>query len=440
MPEPLGARSGIGGQSAMARALWSAVDAAAAPVASLVVLVGLVRALSAQDYGVLVVATAVSSLSVAVNPAIAATTTKFVAEMGVVRGVGNRTVAGTITTALAVVTIVDAILFALVGVFIKPISGWVFGMAATNGQPLGGLLMLSMLAVGLQQVDLVLAAGIRGLECFRRQALAEVLARGATTVTILIVAWRTRSVTAVLGTQCVTYAATLLVRGELLRRILPGRRLFELPGRSEAAAVLRYGGWMWVTAIAGVAYMSLDRVVVGRVLGVAAAGRYNIYFQLTQLIHFIPSSLFAFSLPEFSRLASASGPRPSSELRRAYRSYLVVIAFTASGLAIFIMLFWSSLVHVFGAVQAGTVDWWSSLGLAIGFLVLAYNIAPYYLLLAAGQSKGVSLISTASAMVSVVLMILLIPRYGLWGASLARMAYGVMTTAFHIQARRVLRQ
>lgn len=440
MPDPVGARTSIGGQSAMSRALWSAVDAAVVPVASLVVLVGLVRALSAQDYGVLVVATAVSSLSVAVNPAIAATTTKFVAEMGEVLEAGARTVAGTITTALAVVTIVDAILFIVVGIFIKPISGWVFGVGAPKGQPLDGLLMLSMLAVGLQQVDVVLAAGIRGLERFRRQALAEVVARGATTVAILIVAWRSRSVTAVLVTQCVTYTATLLVRAELLRRILPGRRLFELPGRSQAAAVLRYGGWMWITAIAGIAYMSLDRIIVGRVLGVAAAGRYNIYIQLTQLIHFIPSSLFAFSFPEFSRLASADGPRARREMGRAYRRYLIVITLTASGLAVLMMLFWPTLMHVVGAVQAGNVDWMSSLGLAMSFLVLACNIAPYYLLLAAGQSKAVSLISTASAMVSLALMSLLIPRYGLWGASLARLAYGVMTTAFHIQARRVLRR
>jgi O-antigen/teichoic acid export membrane protein len=416
------------------------VDAAAAPVTSLIVLVGLVRALSAQDYGFLVVAAAVSSVSVAVNPAIAATTTKFVADMGVVCEAGERTIAGTITTALAVVTIVDATLFMIIGTLIKPISSWVFGTDAANGQPLGGLLMLSLLAMGLQQVDVVLAAGIRGLERFRRQALAEVVARSAMTVAILIVAWKTRSVTAVLGTQCVTSAATLLARAELLRRILPGRRLFESPRRSEATAVLKYGGWMWVTAIAGVAYMSLDRIIVGRVLGVAVAGRYNIYIQLTQLIHFIPSSLFAFSFPEFSRLASAGGPNVRLEMGRVYRNYLVVIVLTASALTIVTMLFWPTLVHVLGAVKAGTVDWPSSLGLAMGFFVLACNIAPYYLLLASGQSKRVSLISTASAMVSLVLMILLIPRYGLWGASISRMAYALMSTAFHIQARYVLRR
>jgi O-antigen/teichoic acid export membrane protein len=375
----------------------------------------------------------------AVNPAIAATTTKFVAEMRGGQAVGARTVSSTITTALAAVVFIDAFLLLLVGTFIKPISGWVFGMNGTSGLPLNGLLMLSTLAVSLQQVDVVLAAGMRGLESFRRQAVAEVVARSATAAAIIVVAWTTRSVAAVLITQCVTYAVAMLGRAELLRQILPGRRLFEIPTRSQVAAVMRYGSWMWVTAIAGVAYMSLDRIIVGRTIGVTEAGRYNIYIQLTQLIHFIPSSLFAFSFPEFSRLASAGTSDFRIEMSRTYRKYATAIALTASGLAVVTMSSWPLLVHVF-AVQAGSVDWLPSLALTVGFLVLACNIAPYYLLLAMGQSKAISLISTASAMVSVLLMALLIPRYGLWGASISRMAYAAMTTAFHARARQVLNQ
>jgi O-antigen/teichoic acid export membrane protein len=92
---------------------------------------------------------------------------------------------------------------------------------------------------------------------------------------------------------------------------------------------------MSLTVLAGVLYSSTDRIILGRPMGPAVAGQYNIYVQLTQLVHFMPSSLFAFSLPAFTRLA-ARGREGAHQIARPYRKYLGVISLmalvTAAGL------------------------------------------------------------------------------------------------------------
>src|SRR5580704_15442477 len=164
-------------QTATTRALWSAIDAVANPISALVTLGGLVRTLSAPDYGILVIALAASSISMAVNPAIATTTTKFISELAGLRNPRGRTAAGVITTSLIVVIIIDLVLLLGTALFDAPLSHFVFGTA--DSSHLQEVLFLAVLAVGIQQVDVVLAAAIRGLEHFKQQALFEIAFRVA---------------------------------------------------------------------------------------------------------------------------------------------------------------------------------------------------------------------------------------------------------------------
>jgi O-antigen/teichoic acid export membrane protein len=425
--------------SAAARALWRAVDAGAYPLAMLAMLAGLVRALTPSEYGILVLALAASGLSLAINPAIAATTTRFVSQAAGERKSGGHSVAGVVTAALLAVTVIDLILLLATALFREPLARWVFGDATaavgTNG---GAVLWFALLAVGIQQLDAVLAAAIRGLERFARQALIEILARAALAAAVMWAAWHTRSVAAVLIAQCIVCALSVLVRAAALRQLLPDRQLFRRSGRAQISALFRYGGWMWLTALAGVLYASADRIIVGRSLGAAAAGQYNIYIQLTQLVHFVPSSLFAFALPAFSRLA-AQGGESARQIAPAYRTYLGIISITALLMALALLAVWPMLLRVFAAAVVRDPHWHVALLLTLNFLVLACNVAPYYLLLALGHSRTVSMITACGVLLALLLMIVLIPRYGMAGAALARLAYGAAALIFLVCAHRVLK-
>jgi O-antigen/teichoic acid export membrane protein len=424
-------------QDARMRALWSALDAAAGPASTLATLAALVRALSASDYGILVIALAASGLSMAVNPAIAATTTKFVSELSGQPKSGGRTVAGVMTVAMMVVVLIDLALLLGTAEFNERLSLWVFGAAVAHTRHVGRILVLAVLSIGTQQIEAVLAAALRGLERFRRQALIELLSRAALTAVVIQVAWHTRSLEMILIAQCAVYLTSMLVRALALRRLLPDQRLFDLSGKAGAGALLRYGGWMWLTALAGVAYTSADRIIIGRSLGAAAAGQYNIYVQITQLIHFIPSSVFAFSFPAFSRLA-APGSTGGGDIRRAYRSYLITVSLSALAMAAAMVIFWPFILRMLAGTGFDGGRFSAPELLTVNFLLLACNVVPYYLLLALGRAGTVSMITTASMLTALVLMALLIPRYGLEGAALARLAYGVGSLMLLQRAQRLL--
>jgi O-antigen/teichoic acid export membrane protein len=374
----------------------------------------------------------------AVNPAIAATTTKFVSELSGQRHPSGRTVAGVITVSLITVAVIDLVLLLGTAAFNEPLSLWVFGAAVARARHVGQVLLLAVLAIGIQQIETVLAAAIRGLERFRQQALIEILSRAALTAVVIYVAWHTRSPETILIAQCAVYLASMVVRAVALRRLLPDKRMFDLSGRAEVSTLFRYGGWMWLSALAGVAYTSADRIIVGRSLGAAAAGQYNIYVQITQLIHFVPSSLFAFSFPAFSRLA-AQGSAQRGEIARAYRRYLLVIGTTALGISAAMTLSWTFLLRVFsGGLPGGDQGGLPAL-LGANFLLLAASVVPYYLLLALGRPRTVSMITSTSMLAALALMVVLVPRYGLQGAALSRLVYGIGALMLLQRAHRAMK-
>jgi O-antigen/teichoic acid export membrane protein len=438
MTGPISRQPSVRQSPAAARALWSGLDAAAYPIAMLAMLAGLVRALTPADYGILVLALAASGLSLAINPAIAATTTRFVSQAAGHSQPDGQSVAGVVTAALLAVTLIDLLLLLATALFREPLAHWVFGGATAGpGTDAGNVLWFALLAVGIQQLDAVLAAAIRGLERFASQALLEIVSRAALAAIVIWVAWQTRSVPDVLIAQCMVCAVSVLMRAAGLRRLSPERRLFGRSGRAQISALFKYGGWMWLTALAGVLYTSADRIILGRSLGPAVAGQYNIYIQLTQLIHFVPSSLFAFSLPAFARLA-AHGGESARQIAPTYRTYLMAISATALAIALALLVAWPTLLRVFAGGAVPDPHWSVALLLALNFLVLACNVAPYYVMLALGHSRTVSVVTTSAMLVALLLMTVLIPRYGIAGAALARLAYGAGTLIFLLQAHRIV--
>jgi O-antigen/teichoic acid export membrane protein len=403
------------------RAFWSGLDSAAAPLAALAIAFGLLRLLGVADYGVLIIALAVSGLSMAITPALAATTTKLVAE-GRAAGEGSPAVARLVTASLMLALTANVLLLAIAASFKEPLAHLVFGPEAVGRRSdLGGVLILAVLAVCVQQLDGVLAAAIRGLERFRLQASLEVIARLGTVVIVLVVARWTMDVQLILVAYCVSYVASAAVRGQALRKLVRQPTLLVKPTREELRSVLSFGGWMWLNALANIAYLNVDRIIVGRMLGAAAAGEFSIFVQVAQLVHYVPASLFAFSLPVFSRL-NAAGASGAAELQGTYRRTALSTALIAVCIALPAVMFGNDLLRILssGTLQARE----PAFSLLVGsFFLLTFSIAPFYLLLGAGRSKAVSILTAASSAVALIATAFMTPHYGLTGAALARFGY-----------------
>jgi O-antigen/teichoic acid export membrane protein len=92
--------------------------------------------------------------------------------------------------------------------------------------------------------------------------------------------------------------------------------------RNQAFDLLKFGGWVTVTAFIGPMMTILDRFIIGSTLGAKAVTIYTIPFQLAERTLIIPGALSSALFPKFS---SSSYDRQHEISANALRSILVVI-------------------------------------------------------------------------------------------------------------------
>lgn len=424
----------------IARGFWSGLDAGATPVASLAVSAGLVRALGPEAYGIVVIVLAVSALSLAINPAISAATTKFISEcIGTGKDVSDA-VPKIITESVITVALIGAGLLSLTYLFSAPFSRALFGRhTVIPPSGLASILVLAVLTICIQQVDGVFSAALKGLERFKEQAIFELISRVAVAGSMIVSAYTTRDIDSVLTTNCIALTISTIFRGAFVKTVVPGKILFRKPAPSDFRKLLTFGSWMWLSATATAAFGTVDRLVVGRVLGPPAVAQFQIYIQVSQLVHYIPSSIFAFSFPAFSRLR-ATKSAGSETLRAMYRRTFAAVCLMALSIALVVGVFGQPLIALISGGRLLTANAGPYYCLIVGFTLLAMNVAPYYLLLGMGMSRTVSTITSLSVMASILGAVVLIPIAGLWGAALARLVYVAGTLILIFSARTALRQ
>jgi O-antigen/teichoic acid export membrane protein len=102
-------------------------------------------------------------------------------------------------------------------------------------------------------------------------------------------------------------------------------------------------------------------------------------------------------------------------------------------------LSWTFLLRVFsGGLPGGDQGGLPAL-LGANFLLLAASVVPYYLLLALGRPRTVSMITSTSMLAALALMVVLVPRYGLQGAALSRLVYGIGALMLLQRAHRAMK-
>jgi O-antigen/teichoic acid export membrane protein len=415
------------------RALWSAIDAGASPVTALALAAGLVRTLGASDYGLIIMALAVSALSTSVSPAIAATTTRFVSEAAS-SAVMQADVSRILTGSLITVTVMAALLMSIASAFAAPLTSAVFGTAIATRPDIVPVMLLAVASLCVQQIDGVMAATLKGLLKFRQQAIAEVLCRLLLVTLVIAAARLSGSVEVTLAVYCASFGIACVVRFYAVKKSLNLRHLLSRPHAADMIKLMTFSGWMWLNAIATMAYGSVDRIIVGRVSGTTAMAEFNVYMQLAQLVHFVPASLFAFVYPVFGRLGTHA-----AEAKLLYSKYFVrcvgISLCMSAGLLVFMRPLLRGLTA--GALPLSHAP--AFVLLVVNFSLLAVSIIPYYASLGLGSARTVSLITSLSTLASLGITVVLIPRMGLEGAVVAKLAYSIGVLYLCVRVHRLFK-
>jgi O-antigen/teichoic acid export membrane protein len=157
--------------------------------------------------------------------------------------------------------------------------------------------------IPIMMLTSVLGGAMQGHERFLASNLISSLSTILMSVVPLLVAWTISAdlwwlIAASLGAR----ALMLLVQFAICLRTLPVARAVA-PDRESLASLLKFGGWITADGLIGQALVTLDRFVIGSMLGAAAVSIYAVPHNLVSYIQLIPAALVKVLFPRFAATA-----------------------------------------------------------------------------------------------------------------------------------------
>ncbi|MFG0230800.1 lipopolysaccharide biosynthesis protein [Achromobacter sp. 413638] len=401
---------------------WGLVEYGAGPAAALVALPLLFRQLGTVGFGQYSMIIALAGFGNAANLGAAVTATKLVSERAHEPG-GAYRAAGVgmalISCALAVVSAIALLLWLVVGL------GW---PGATFGGVAVTLLAMPALAVYLtQQYDQLLSGCLKGREDFRATALCEAFSRAGTMGLACAAALVTASPTWTALAQALGLLLAGTVKMFVFSRAYGHALLRPVIDRPAMMAAFRFSRWSWLNSLSALAFGSVDRVLVGGLMGPAALAIYTVGVQVGQMIHTASVAVFQKAMPRVSRLLAAP-PFPGAAEREVRRQMLWNLALSAGATLAVLAASRPLLDLMLGpAIAAGHLHTFRLLIVASGLLSL--NAAAHFSLLGMGNSRAIAILNGLGGLAMLAIMAALAASAGEQAAAWGRMAYAVITLA-----------
>jgi O-antigen/teichoic acid export membrane protein len=199
--------------------------------------------------------------------------------------------------------------------------------------------------------------------------------------------------------------------------------------------VASFGTFSWVQAISGVAFGQADRFLIGFLMGAPAVAYYGLCIQAAQPIHGLIASGMHFLFPHLSARYSVA---PISEIKRKVTLAIKMNIILVAALSLPVIVFGRHLLITWLGSAFGQQPPLILPIVACGFAWLGMNVTAHYVLLAVGQVRVVTYLNLFAGTVMLFLMAILIPKYGLTGAALARFVYGPITCLAYFQLYRAI--
>ncbi|MCU1250210.1 MAG: polysaccharide biosynthesis protein [Edaphobacter sp.] len=405
-----------------ANAFYGGADYLVLPVGMLLTAPFLLRHLGTAQYGVWVLAGAAVSSGGIVSGSFGDAVIKYV---GACRGRGDR------PGIVRIVRNIISINLMLSGSL--AIALWCLAPYATNhivkvDRELQTICLHSLrIGSGLllvRSIDGVFISTLRAFETYSLTAPISICSRVAILVFAVLLARYGRNVAWIMVATLLISTFGTLAQGLALRTKIG--TFLPMPSwqRRTVSDIAAFGTFSWLQAISGVVFSHVDRFFVGVFMGAPAVAYYGLCIQAAQPIHGLISSGLHFLFPHLSaRLPVA----PLSEIRRKVTMAFIINAALVIALALPLIIFEGRILTDWIGSAFGQEALRIFPTIVCGFALLGMNITAHYALLAIGQIRTVTCLNLLAGIAMLLTMALLIPRYGLQGAALARLVYGPIT-------------
>ncbi len=287
-----------------------------------------------------------------------------------------------------------------------------------------GLACVAACLIAFEQLDGVYSGIMRAFERFSLAARIEITAKFGSVLGMAVVAMIARQLAPVMLFLIAATATRLIAKMAFSSRLLGRRLIMPSWDRHLAADIFRFGKWAWLQSIGGTLFAAADRLLVGGLLGAEALARYSVSVQLAQQIHLLPNASAQFIFPLVSRRAAEGG-----DVRRIALTGTIGIAAFAFALAIPILLFAHPILDLWVGREIADTTAVSLRLLTLAYLILGINVGAHFVLMGAGKARFVAVSNTIAGIVTVAIGIIAVKRYGLEGAALSRVAYGLIISS-----------
>jgi O-antigen/teichoic acid export membrane protein len=265
------------------------------------------------------------------------------------------------------------------------------------------------------------------LERFDLTVLRTVGVSLLTTAAVIAYALAGGGLIGVIVINVVGNALALLLFMVVSRRLLPGMRMRPGFDRDAFKAMARFSAFKFAGGFSSLAVYRFDQVAIGAFLGVRAAGVYVVPVTAASRILALLTDLLLPLFPRISKLANEPAA-VRSLLLRATR----LMALVAAPTYVVLFVFADSIIRAWIggepgrvlAVEGSTTLRW----LAVAFLIHAISVVPIIVSEGVGKPEVNNGFAVASAVVTVPLVLLLVPRLGIVGAAIAFFVSSVTLT------------
>lgn len=292
---------------------------------------------------------------------------------------------------------------------------------------------ISAVILAIRSIESVFVSTLRAFERYGPPVKLNVFLRTIVVVSAVVLASIGRGVVAIMIATLFWSALIVVLQAIAARRVVGPLNPFPTFEKQALAEVFTFGCYSWLQALAGVVFMYADRFLIAALLGTAPLAIYVLCVQATQPIHGLAAAAFNFVFPHISSRHEAGevqGPR------RVFRVASLSSLFLSVILALPLILFGKPLLTFWMGKQVADEGHLVLALLAVAYVLMALNVVPHYALLAFGRVRLIAGINFASGVLLALLMVALVPPFGLTGAALGRIAYSTLLAVPYLIASR----
>ena len=224
----------------------------------------------------------------------------------------------------------------------------------------------------------------------------------------------------------------LLARG---RRLLPTVPLRPAWHPALLKKMLSFSAYSFVSNLAGSLLFQLDKFVLGALANVSLVTYYVVPANLAQRLHSGVARLVGIALPVSTDL-HARGEKEA--LQRFYVRATRLVALVTVSFAVPAFILAREILLEWVGPNFATTSFGTLRLLLLTYVALSLTALPYYLTLAFGRPQISAAFNVVTAVINLVLIVILIPPYGIIGAAVAYLASTVTVPALIVFVERRL--